>query len=105
MQNNPNTDPTNDAPSLNEEDWQIALEPYADHPLDALSLGFRFAVLRQLILDLQMPDAIAGLDVAIECLFEHSEFRSVGRELFQVAVEGRLTAEQLDTLHELGIRV
>jgi hypothetical protein len=40
MQNNANTDSTNDAPGLNEEDWQIALEPYADHPLDALSLGF-----------------------------------------------------------------
>ena len=105
MQNNPNTDSTNDAPSLNEEDWEIALEPYADHPLDALSLGFRFAVLKQLILDLQMPDAIAGLDVAIECLFEHSEFRSVGRELFQIAVEGRLTAEQLDAIHQLGIRI
>ena len=105
MQDNPNTDSENDAPSLNEEDWQIALEPYADHPLDALSLGFRFAVLKQLILDLRMPEAITGLDVAIECLFEHSEFRTVGRQLFQIAVEGRLTSEQLDTLHELGIRV
>lgn len=105
MQNNPNTDSTNEAPSLNEEDWQIALEPYAGHPLDALSLGFRFAVLKQLILDLQMPDAVTGLDVAIECLFEHSEFRTVGRELFQIAVEGRLTAEQLDTIHQLGIRI
>jgi hypothetical protein len=76
-----------------------------DHPLDALSLGFRFAVLKQLILDLQTPDALAGIDQAIECLFEHSEFRSAGRELFQIAIEGRLTSEQIDVLHQLGIRI
>ena len=105
MQDNANTNPENDTPGLNEEDWQIALEPYADHPLDALSLGFRLAVLKQLILDLQMPDALTGLDVAINCLFEHSDFRSVGRELFQVAVEGRLTIEQEDLLRQLGVRI
>jgi hypothetical protein len=52
-----------------------------------------------------MPDALAGLEVGIECLFEHSEFRSVGRQLFQIAVEGGLTSEQLDTIHQLGIRI
>lgn len=105
MQDNAITESANETPGLNEEDWQIALEPYAGHPLDALSLGFRLAVLKQLILDLQMPDALAGLDVAIDCLFEHSEFRSVGRELFQIAVEGGLTSEQLDAIHQLGIRI
>ena len=105
MQNNANTDTTNDTPGPSEEDWQIALEPYAGHPLDALSLGFRFAQLKQLILDLRTPEALTGLDLAIDGLFEHTEFRSVGRELFQIAVEGRLSGEQLDTLHELGIRV
>src|SRR5690349_18427657 len=98
MQDNANTDFTNDTAYLKEEDWQIALEPYAGHPLDALSLGFRFAVLKRQILDLQMPDALAELDLAIACLFEHSEFRSAGRELFQVAVEGRLTIKQEDVL-------
>ena len=105
MQDNATTDTTNDTPGPNEEDWQIALEPYAGRPLDALSLGFRFAQLKQLILDLQTPEALTGLDLGIDCLFEHSEFRTVGRQLFQVAVEGKLSAEQLDTLHELGIRV
>ena len=105
MQDHAITDSTNDTPCLNEEDWQIALEPYADHPLDALSLGFRFAVLKQQILDLRMPDALVELDRAIECLFEHTEFRRAGRELFQVAVEGRLTIEQEDLLRQLGIRI
>lgn len=48
MQDNASTDTTNDTPGHNEEDWQIALAPYAGHPLDVLSLGFRFAQLRQL---------------------------------------------------------
>ena len=105
MQTNAITDSENDSPGLNEEDWQIALEPYAGHPLDALSLGFRLAVLKQQILDLKMPEALAGLDQGIECLFEHSEFRSAGRELFSIAIEGRLTAGQLDVLHQVGIRI
>ena len=105
MPEDPTTDSTNDTSGPNEEDWQIALEPYAGHPLDALSLGFRFAQLKQLILDLQTPEALTGLDLAIDSLFEHTEFRSAGRELFQLAVEGKLTAEQLDTLHQLGVRV
>jgi hypothetical protein len=38
MQNSAITGSANDTFRLNEEDWQIALEPYAGHPLDALSL-------------------------------------------------------------------
>ena len=41
---------------------------------------------------------------AVDSLYEHSEFRSVGHELFRAAVEGRLTTEQENRLHELGIR-
>lgn len=52
-------------------------------------------------LDLRTTEALTGLDLAIDCLFEHSEFRSAGRELFQLAVEGKRTSEQLDTIHQL----
>ena len=105
MQNDVTTDSADDILGLSEEDWQIALEPYEGHPLDALSLGFRLAVMKQQILDLKMPDALAELDQAIECLFEHSDFRRAGRELFQIAVEGRLTIEQEELLRQLGVRI
>ena len=39
MPNNPNTDYENESASLDAEDWEIALKPYAGYPDAALDLA------------------------------------------------------------------
>ncbi len=52
-----------------------------------------------------MDEAIAAIDRAIDCLFEHSEFRSAGREMFLTAIQGKLTTDKEELLRQLGIRI
>ena len=109
MQDNPNTD--SETVSLNveieidEEGWQIAFEPYEGNPQAALSLGFRLTELKQSIRDLDMHEALAEIDAAIDCLYEHSDFRSVTRELFQTAISGKLTTDKEALLRQLEMRI
>jgi len=101
--------PENDLESentfLDAEDWQIAFEPYQGHPQAALTLGFHLTELKRQIEGLRMQDALAAIDLAIDQLYERSEFRSVSREMFRTAVKGQLTTEQEDRLRQLGIRI
>jgi hypothetical protein len=89
---------------LDEEDWQIAFEAYAENPHAALTLSFHLTELKRQIDSLRMKDALAAIDVAIDCLYEHSDFRRVSRELFLMAIQGKLTTENENLLRELGIR-
>lgn len=98
-------DSTAENAPLDAEDWEIALQPYAGHPLDALTLAFHLTELKRQISGLQMHEALAAIDRAIDRLFEHSEFRSVGREMFLSAIRGELTTDQENLLHPLGIRI
>ncbi|HET8671058.1 MAG TPA: hypothetical protein VFM05_10650 [Candidatus Saccharimonadales bacterium] len=102
MQDHPNTDIEN--PALDAEEWEATLEPYKGHPYDALQLGFRFAALKQLIRELKLDEAIAAIDRGIDVLYEHSDFRSVSRELFQMGIDGQLTHDQEELLQKAGIR-
>jgi hypothetical protein len=100
----PDDSSTLENPPLDAEDWQTAFEPYAKDPTSVLMLAQRFAVLQEYV----QSDAIkatAAINRAVDCLYEHSEFRSVSLELFRAAVEGRITTEQEDTLRQLGIRI
>ena len=97
--------PENEEGQLDAEDWELAFVPYEGHPLDALTLGFHLTELKRLISVLKRDEAIAAIDLAIDCLFEHSEFRSVGRELFLIAIQGKLTTDQEQLLHRAGIRI
>jgi hypothetical protein len=101
MQDNPNT---TENPPLDTEDWQTAFEPYAQDPICAFMLAQRFAVLQEFVQSAPVK-ATAAINRAVDCLYEHSEFRSVGLELFRAAVEGRITTEQEDALRQLGIRI
>jgi hypothetical protein len=105
MLNNPNTD-QNETPYPDAEDWQIAFEPFAGHPYAALQLGFHLTELKQLIRHgLKTCEASEAIDRAIDCLYEHSDFRSVSRELFLIAIQGKLTPTTEDLLRQLGIKV
>jgi hypothetical protein len=77
MQDNANTDDTDsetDSPYIDEEDWQIAFQPYEGEPQAALTLGFLLTELKQSIRDLDMHEALGAIDEAIDCLYEHSDF-------------------------------
>ena len=93
-------------PPLDAEDWQIAFAVYAGNPTCVLVLAHHFISLRSFLVSEpnNVPEAVAAIDRAVDSLYEHSDFRSVGHELFRAAVEGRLTVEQEDMLHQLGIR-
>jgi hypothetical protein len=105
MQDNPITDAESETPYLDEEDWQIALKPYEGNPQAALTLGIHLVELKQRISDLNMHDALEAIDVAIDCLYNHSDFHSVGRGLFESAIEGTLTADKESLLRQLGVEI
>ena len=105
MQENVITDTESETPYLDAKDWQIALEPYEGNPQAALTLGIHLVELKQRINDLNMHDALEAIDVAIDCLYNHSDFHSVGRGLFESAIEGKLTADKESLLRQLGVEI
>lgn len=104
MREDANTDPENDSPKIDPEDWQLALEPYEEHPDAALSLAFVLTEVRQSISTLNIHEALDEIDVAIDCLFEHSDFRHVSRDLFEKVIEGKITTSKEALLRQLGIQ-
>ncbi len=105
MQNNANTDAENVTAYPDLEDWQIAFAPYETEPQAALTLGFLLSELKQTIRDLDMHEALADIENAIDCLYEHSDFRSISRELFETAIAGKLTTDREVLLRQLGVRI
>lgn len=83
----PENDRKGESAPLDTEDWQIAFAPYEGLPLDALTLAFHLTALKRDINALRMHHAVAAMDRAIDCLYQHSEFRNVSRELFLTAIE------------------
>jgi hypothetical protein len=105
MRNNRITDIESETAYLDSEDWHIALEPYEGNPSAALRLGIALVELKRRITDLNMHDAIEAIDVAIDCLYSHSDFHGVGRGLFESAIEGNLTADKESLLRQLGVEI
>jgi hypothetical protein len=69
---------------LDTENWKIVFKVYAGHPISALTLAYQLIAIKQ---SLQrgkkgIPDAIAGLDLAIEGLFPHTDFHKMGRKFY-----------------------
>jgi hypothetical protein len=52
-----------------------------------------------------IPDAITGLDMAIDSLFPYTEFYSVSHKLYMRRLEGALKPKEEEKLRELGVRV
>ena len=105
MQHNRITVTETDTSYLDEEDWQIDLAPYEGKPQAALTLGIHLVELKQRINDLNLHDALDAIDVAIDCLYSHSDFHGVGRGLFESAIEGKLTADKESLLRQLGVKI
>ena len=101
MHDNPNTD--SESPPLDCEDWQIAFQPYVKHPFLALALAQHLTALQDYV-ESEPAKAVTAINRAVNALYEHSEFRSVGLLLFRATVQGRLPVEQENLIHQLGIR-
>ena len=103
MHNNPNMD--SESPLPDTEDWQIVLEPYFAHPETALGLARRFASIRQYLkAKPNVLQAIDSLDLAIEVLFEHTQFHSGAYELYQTMIEGRADRAHEALAESLGVK-
>jgi hypothetical protein len=109
MQDNPNTDNTNNQTEpllLDREDWELAFEPFEENAYAALKLGFTFARLR-MYLDGQLfksRQVINALDQALEVLFPFTEFHDASFELFKKFTEGKLTMDEEQMLNALGVK-
>jgi len=51
-----------------------------------------------------IPDAITGLDLAIDGLFDHTDFNKVIRKLYRQRLDGILKTKQEEKLRKLGVR-
>ena len=58
------------------ENWRIALELYKNHPIPALLLAQQLMAIKQFLQRGRkgIPDAIAGLVLAIDGLYPHTDF-------------------------------
>jgi len=108
MQDNPNTDHTNDQidPALDCGDWKLAFEPLEGNAYAASRMGFNIRWLRnrlngQLLTPQPVMDA---LDVAMEVLFPYTDFHKASFDLFIKYAEAGLTYEEEQMLNALGVK-
>ena len=92
---------------LDPEDWKVIFEVYAGHPGLALTHAFQLIAIKQ---SLQrgpkgIPDAIAGLDLAIENLYPHTDFDRIGRDYYHQTIEDKLKPDQAEQLRQLGVKI
>lgn len=92
---------------LDREQWKIVLEVYAGHPLTALTLAYQLIELKQ---SLQrgtkgIPEAILGLDLALEALYLHTDFHKMGRKFYYRTIKGTLKLKHQEKLRELGVKL
>ena len=92
---------------LDPEQWELVLQVYAGHPVPALTLAYQLIEIKRSLKRGQkgIADATAGLDLAVEALYLHTDFHKMGRTLFQSTIEGRLKPEQEEKLRNLGLKI
>ena len=78
---------------LEAQNWAIALELYKGHPIPALLLAYQLMAIKQ---SLQrgrkgIPDAIAGLNLAIDRLYRHTDFDRMGRKFITEQLKANLS--------------
>lgn len=83
---------------LEPRDWKAILEVYAREPTLALALAYQFTALKQCVQSgpKGIPDAITGLDQAIERLYSHTDFHRVAHCLYHLTIESTISIEQED---------
>jgi hypothetical protein len=89
------------------EQWKIVFEVYAGHPVAALTLAYQLIAIKQSLQRGQkgIPDAIVGLDMAIDGLYPHTDFHKMGHKFYHRTIEGTLKPEQEEKLRQLGVKL
>ena len=92
---------------LDPEQWELVLQVYAGHRVPALTLAYQLIEIKRSLKRGQkgIQDAIAGLDLAVEALYPHTDFHKMARTLFKLTIEGRLKPEQEEKLRNLGVKL
>jgi len=92
---------------LDPEQWEIVLKVYAGHPVAALTLAYQLIEIKRSVKRGQkgIPDAIAGLDLAVEALYPHTDFYRMGHQFYHRTIEGNLKPEQEEKLRQLGVKL
>ena len=92
---------------LDPEDWKTFFEAYKEHPILALGLAQQFTAIRQSLEQGSngIPDAIEALNLAIDLLFERTDFHIVIRSLYRQRLDGNLGPKKEDILREFGVRL
>ena len=81
---------------LEPRDWKVSLEVYAREPILALLLAYQFNALKQSLKrgHKGIPEAITGINQAIEHLYPHTDFNKIGRRLFYKTIGSTITVKQ-----------
>jgi hypothetical protein len=92
---------------LEAENWKIALKRYKGHPISALLLAHQLMAIKQFLQRGRkgIPDAIKGLDLAINGLYPHTDFHKMGQKFYHLTIEGRLKPEQEEKLRQLRVKM
>ena len=92
---------------LEAENWKIALERYHGHPIPALLLAHQLMAIKQCLEGGRkgIADAIAGLDLAIDNLYSHTDFHRVSHKLYLRRLEGTIKPKEEEQLRQLGVKL
>jgi hypothetical protein len=94
-------------PEIDDDDWEIALQPYEEDPDRAALLGVCLTILKGHIANKprKLNEAIGEIDRALEALYLHSHFNEIAFVLFRRMAEGDLSLAEQQMLKTLGIKV
>ncbi|HKR10931.1 MAG TPA: hypothetical protein VJT15_02645 [Pyrinomonadaceae bacterium] len=92
---------------LDAEIWKVVFKLYARHPTLALTLAYQLTAVSQTLQRGRkgIPEAIAGLELAIEGLYPHTDFHKVGHRLFHRTIEGTISNKQEELIRKLGVKI
>jgi len=113
MQDNPNTEETDDTGSntpyleMDRDDWEIVFEPFKGTGYPAVRMGMNIRMLYK-YLDAQLfkpQPVMEALDLAMEVLFPLTEFHKATFDLFLKYADCELTFQEEQMLRALKVLV
>ena len=92
---------------LEAENWKIAMELYNGHPIPALLLAHQLMAIKQCLERGRkgIPEAIAGLDLAIDGLYHHTDFHKISHKLYLKRLESTIKPDHEEMLRQLGVKM
>jgi hypothetical protein len=92
---------------LDAEQWKIVLKVYAGHPVSALTFAYQLIAIKQSLQGGKkgVSDAIAGLDLAIDALYPHTDFHKMAHKFYLRTIEGNLKPQQEEKLRKFGVKL